>query len=151
MAGIDCNDTSGLNGLLLLPIVVFEVVLRTAFRPDKLSKQREKMQALHNVCAQMASLTTTVQLQKEVNRCTLYLADVDIKIEDAVLVFWNQPTRWMSPHCVISNNKNVIHVKNDSCIGQHSMDQCKHYAMEGEIQELMRAEIALLNQPHAMK
>lgn len=124
-----CNDTAGPSGLAPT-VLVFGVIPRLPIHPEDLPSQRARMAALHKARQRMSEITAKVRLSKALHTRVPGAADRIIEIGDKVLIYRDDPGKWVGPHRVIDIDKKSIHVDWDGRLIIMSADRCKRYTAE---------------------
>lgn len=118
-ASNDIAEPAGMVPALL----VFEIVPRMPVHANELPKQQERMMALQHLGTHMAKLTNEIRLEKAVNSSVTAGTDADMKIDDQMLVYRNEPISSGGLFCLVGVNNKVLHIDNDGRLVQHSIDR----------------------------
>lgn len=101
----------------------------------------------------MEKLTAKACLRTAVNRQTRSTTDININTGDFVLVIRDGRGHWICRYRIIYINKKTVHVDQVESLVQYSIDSCKAYNVEDEIESIMNdkdniAAVALQGDRH---
>lgn len=85
----------------------------------------------------MKLLTAKAHLQTAASRQARNATDTKIKLEDLVLVLQYELEQLKEPYRVTDINKRMVHVDREYCFVQHSLDRCKAYNIEDEVEAII--------------
>lgn len=85
----------------------------------------------------MTKLTAMAWLPTTVDRQTPSAVDTNINTEALFLVFRDGLEQRIGPYRVIDINEKMVHVDHWESLGQYSMNRCKVYKIEDEVEAIM--------------
>lgn len=129
-----CNDVAGPSGLVPT-LLVFGSIPRMPIHPEELPTQRARMTALHKARAQMTDLMAKSRLSKAINMRVPKAADRHISIGDMVLIYRDDPGKWIGPMRVIDTGDKSVLIDWDGRITLMSIDRCRPFLTHTDAQE----------------
>lgn len=127
-----CNDTAGPAGNVPT-LLVFGVIPRMPIHPEELPAQRDRMNALHRARNHMTNLMARSKLIKASKLRVPNAVDLEINIGDPILVYRDDPGKWVGPYRVIDTDHKSIYIDWDGRLTVMSIDRCKPYKTESSV------------------